>query len=226
VNIPDFQRALGVTTDGIVGPQTLAAFNARMTNLNAEAIGADDYDTAAAMLGQGVTARQVRAFAQVEAGPYGSFDRYGRPTILFERHKFHQFTHGVFSARYPDISNRQAGGYGKGGAAQWDRLLRAIRLDPEAAIMACSWGLWQVMGFHWRALGYDSALAFAFRMATGEPAQLGAFIRYIRTFGLADELAACRAGDAASCVPIARGYNGPAYARNDYHTRIAQALAA
>ncbi len=36
----------------------------------------------------------------------------GRPTILFERHIFSKRTEGAYDAKYPDISNKIAGGYG------------------------------------------------------------------------------------------------------------------
>jgi hypothetical protein len=47
------------------------------------------------------------------------------PQILFERHRFHRQTNGAFSRTAPDISNQQPGGYGQGGAAQYERLGRA-----------------------------------------------------------------------------------------------------
>jgi hypothetical protein len=57
----------------------------------------------------GVSARQLAAVAKVEAAGSG-FDADGRPKILFERHKFHQFTKGEYSNSA--FSNPVAGGYG------------------------------------------------------------------------------------------------------------------
>ena len=50
-----------------------------------------------------------------------------RPKILFERHWFHKFTGGKFSAEHPDISNAEAGGYA-GGAGEFARLAAAMKL--------------------------------------------------------------------------------------------------
>lgn len=68
-----------------------------------------------------------------------------RPQILFERHKFREFTSGRFNAEAPDISG-PAGGYGT-VAAQYGRLERALSLCEEAglgvepALQSASWGL-------------------------------------------------------------------------------------
>ncbi len=38
----------------------------------------------------------------------------------------------------------------------WEQVNRARALDEEAADEATSWGAFQVMGFHWKRLGYPS----------------------------------------------------------------------
>lgn len=226
MNKIEFQQALGVPADGIVGPQTVKAFLATITNTSAPALTQADYLAAAALAK--VDVPRIRMIREVETGPSGSFDPQGRPTILFERHKFRAFTGGQFDKRFPEISNRLAGGYGKTGVPgwqwQWQKMDTALRLDPEAAIKSCSWGLFQVMGFHWQVLGYASALDFAQRMATGEGAQLDACVRFLLVNKLDDEVRACQPGKWATCVPLARAYNGvsrvPIYA-----PRLAAALA-
>jgi hypothetical protein len=62
-----------------------------------------------------------------------------RPKILFERHKFHRATSGVFDDSHPDISNPRSGGYGAGGVHQYDRLAQAIGLNRKAALESASW---------------------------------------------------------------------------------------
>lgn len=67
-----------------------------------------------------------------------------RPQILFERHKFKEFTASRFDAGAPDVSG-PPGGYGK-VAAQYDRLEKALglcekaRLGVEPALKSASWG--------------------------------------------------------------------------------------
>src|SRR5256885_15239712 len=73
----------------------------------------------------GVHAAELWAVLNVETRGCGFLsDR--RPIILFERHIFSHETNGKFDNSDPDISNPQWGGYGAGGAAQYERLQRAL----------------------------------------------------------------------------------------------------
>jgi hypothetical protein len=225
MNKPDFQRALRVGADGIVGDITVGAFEVAVTNRIAPAITWTDANAAAKLLGADVA--RIEMLRLTESGPYGSFDSQGRPTILFERHKFRSFTDGQYDARFPEISNSKSGGYSSPGKPhhvwQWEKLRAALRLEPEAAIKSCSWGLFQVMGFHWKALGYESALDMARRMAVGEGAQLDALVRFLLVNRLDDELRACKPGDARSCRPLAAAYNGSGNV-DEYSTKLAKHL--
>lgn len=152
---------------------------------------------------------------QVETRGCGYFaDR--RPAILFERHIFSRRTQGRYDAQAPDISSAKAGGYA-GGVAEYARLERALALDAQAALMSASWGLGQVMGFHASDLGYGSVEQFVSRMMESEDEQLGALAAFIQKNGLAQ---AMRAHDWAT---FAKGYNGPAYAKNQYDKKLAEA---
>lgn len=176
---------------------------------------AADFERAAAKLGCEVAA--VKAVCQVEA-PKGGFLPDGQPTILFERHKFYQFTKGRFGIS--DISSPQAGGYGPEGQYQHDKLARAAALDRDAALKSASWGKFQIMGFNWQACGFDGLQSFINAMYRSEGAQLDAFVAFILSEGLADELREQRWAD------FARRYNGPGYAANRYDTKLAAAYAA
>ena len=140
-----------------------------------------------------------------------------RPFILYERHIFSRETGHRFDASDPGISNPLAGGYGAGGSAQYDRLERAVALDRRAALRSASWGIGQLMGFNAEIAGYADVEAMVTAMTVSESNQLQ---------GMAGEIVhnrldrALRAHDWAT---FARGYNGPAYARNSYDTRLAAA---
>lgn len=173
-----------------------------------------DSDFEAAAISIGCTVAAVRAVALVESR--GGFLPDGRPKILFERHKFHSFTGGAHSGGNPDISSARYGGY-KGGAAEYDRLKRAIALDREAALKSASWGAFQVMGFNHKLVGFDDVEDFVKAMVSGERAHLDAFVEFIRKNHLADELIRL------DWAGFARGYNGPDYARNKYDRKMADA---
>jgi len=139
-----------------------------------------------------------------------------RTKILFERHKFSEFTDHRFDASYPDISNRRAGGYGASGANQYVRLQRAMQLDASAALRATSWGLGQVMGFHAERLGYADVAAMVAAFTESEDRQITAMADFIRIEKL-DGLLGAR-----NWAKFAARYNGASYQVNDYDGKLAR----
>lgn len=140
----------------------------------------------------------------------------GRIKILFERHVFSHKTGNRFDSDAPgSISYPKAGGYGAPGAAQYERLGRAIALEPHAALLATSWGLGQVMGFNAEVVGHASVEEMVAAMADSESAQVEAMAEFIAANHLDGAL---RAHDWAR---FARGYNGSDYRINNYDTRLA-----
>ncbi len=174
-----------------------------------------DIEGAAAKIGCAVAA--VRAVIEVESK--GGFLPDKRPKILYERHYFHRLTGGKYSAKHPDISHPDWGGYGQGGANQYVRLHKAIALDRAAALQSASWGNFQVMGNHYKSLGFASVEDFVAAMVSGAAAHLDIFVRFVKKNGLDDELIR-RDWDG-----FARGYNGPKYKENKYDTKLAAAFA-
>jgi len=175
-----------------------------------------DYADAANALGCEIGA--IKAVAQVESAGDG-FNLDGTPKILFEGHQFSKFTKGEFDLTYPTLSypswTKQF--YGKTQAQEHQRLTEARRLHSTAALLSTSWGKFQIMGFNFAACGFTSVDWFVSAMCTSEKAQLDAFVEYIKTRGLADELQEHRWED------FARLYNGPQYALNSYDTKLAAA---
>lgn len=163
-----------------------------------------------------VRAAEVWAVLSVETLGCGFLpDR--RPLILFERHVFSRETGHRFDAQHPDISNRQPGGYGAGGAHQYDRLGRALTLDRKAALRSASWGIGQLMGFNAQVGGFADVEAMVTAMAESETRQLLGMAGEIVGNGLSHALAD------HDWATFARGYNGPGYARNRYDTRLSAA---
>lgn len=171
----------------------------------------DELAITAAALELGCEAAALRAVIDVESR--GGFLPDRRPKILFERHYFSRLTGRRFDGDYPDISNPQPGGY-KGGAAEYVRLARAIELDRDAALRSASWGAFQIMGDNCSACGFDKAEDFVGAMVSGEPAQLDAFVSFVKNSRLDDALARC------DWAAFARGYNGPAYRANRYDEKL------
>ncbi|MET1754921.1 N-acetylmuramidase domain-containing protein [Novosphingobium sp. RD2P27] len=174
-----------------------------------------DYENAARKLGCSVAA--VRAVAHVESAGDG-FLPDGRPKILFERHVFHKRTAGRHSTRHPQLSSIQRGGY-LGGTREYERLRKALALDRKSALESTSWGRFQIMGFNCASCGHDDVESFVKAMVTAEPNQLAAFVAFLKTCGLEDELIRC------DWSGFARRYNGPAFAENAYDRKLAEAYA-
>lgn len=227
------QQQHGLVVDGIAGPQVLAKLKeladvgvtihgapvavvtrSAVSDFRGEgrAITVADIEIASAELNVEVEA--LWAVKVVESGSWGSFLKDGRPPILFERHIFHRRTNGRFSSEHGDVSNASPGGYGKGGASQYTRLEKAMKLDRAAALEAASYGAFQLLGQNWKWLGYSSVEDLVSRMLTVE-GQLDGLVRYIRKAGLDDELRAPH-----NWAGFARGYNGRDYRKNKYDTKL------
>lgn len=224
LDIPGLRKFLGLTPEGGFDSAAEQALSARLTSRKPAPVTDADIDRAAA--GLGVSAKAIRAVRKVETKK-APFDADGRPTILYERHVFTRNTvpAGRFTAAHPLISGKPygPGGYGK-QSAQYGKLMQACALDPEAALRACSWGAFQVLGENAVPIGYLSTLEMVASLTTGEAAHLESFIRFVRENNLVGKLGACRAGDPQSCVPFVRAYNGGDFATFDYHTKLAEAL--
>lgn len=180
----------------------------------------DDIIIAAGRLN--VPAAQIKALSDVES-PKGGFNPDGSPKILFERHKFYQALTKLnwitkrdeMREKYPDICHPSAGSYNT--RPQYEKLEIAATLNWDAAHESASWGFGQVMGFNWKALGYDSVRDFVSLMYASEGYQLDAVCRYIKVNHLDDEL---RREDWPG---FSKGYNGKDYRINKYDTKMATA---
>lgn len=215
------QIRYGLVADGVAGPKTIAALQAggRPKNLLSLA----DLERARAALDVPLAA--IRAVNEVESRGAG-FLADGRPVILYERHVMHrrlvatlgQAEADKLAAKYPALVNPQRGGY-RGDTAEHGRLKDAMSIHPACAQEACSWGAYQVMGYHWKALGYDSIADFVARMQRSEGEHLDAFVRFVAADGKL--LKALRTGKWAV---FAEGYNGPDYAANLYDIKLERAF--
>lgn len=157
----------------------------------------------------------IRAVAAVESCGCGFRDQDGRPTILFEAHQFSRLTNHVYDSIHPVISSKNWDRtlYNQGGD-QYDKLALAARLDKEAALKACSWGAFQIMGFNWFSCGFNSIDAMIDSMFKNADEHLKAFVCFIQCHELQGPI------QDKNWSEFARRYNGPGYKKNRYDEKI------
>lgn len=166
----------------------------------------------------------MKAVFKVESSGSGFLDT-GDVKILFEGHIFHRYTNGIFSKAHPTISypkwTKQY--YCKGrtatdrGLCELARQAEAYDLDSKAALLSASYGCFQIMGFNYKACGFDTVESFVDAMNVSEKEHLLAFGLFIIKRGLDDEL---RDHD---WIGFASGYNGKEFAKNQYDKKLAAA---
>lgn len=213
------QTRYGLVVDGVAGPKTLLAL--QLDGRVPGHLGADDLRRAAVTLDVKLAA--VRAVNEVESqGP--GFLPDGRPVILFERHIMYRQLRAAghdadgLARQYPNIVNPVRGGY-MGKAAEHMRLAQAAGLDQACALASASWGMFQIMAYHWERLGYASVQDFTDSMRRGEAEQLDAFVRFV----LADP-SLHKALKGLRWATFASLFNGPAYKDNLYDVKLSRAF--
>lgn len=183
-----------------------------------------DSDTMAEVAEAAATARipaaALLAVAEVESGGQTDVLIDGRrePLIRWEGHYFHMLLPEPLRARAvrEKLASPRAGEIPNPSsqARRYEILRRAMAIDEAAALSSASWGIGQVMGANWRLCGYPDVQALVATARRSVAGQIEVMMRFIQGAGLADEL---RRLDWAA---FARVYNGPAYARNRYDTRM------
>ncbi|AYH12561.1 hypothetical protein C5E24_06730 [Pectobacterium parmentieri] len=166
----------------------------------------------------------LKAVTEVESNGSG-FLSDGRVKVQYEPHVMYQQLTKHFGgarantelAKHPDLVARKPGSYQSLDKEDKDMDLAATVIDRDCALQSASWGAFQIMGYHWKTCGYPTLQAFINAQYTAA-GQLDTFVRFIK----ADTklLAALKNCDWAT---FARIYNGPAYSKNRYDTKLESA---
>jgi hypothetical protein len=214
VTLQDLQQRLA--EHGITGPdlrQNIITFLTSGPDFLLEDV---DFANAASMLG--VPVAYVRALYQVESS--GSPFIGGRPTILFEPHRFSRATGHLFDATHPNVSypNWNPALYPRTQAARYEQLTEAVCLDPDAGFGSASYGGFQILGENYARCQARDAMAFAWQESQTAADQLNHFCFFVESDQVLHD--GLRSAD---WVTVAKRYNGTAYARNRYDVRLARA---
>jgi hypothetical protein len=219
-----YQAASGLVVDGVVGEQTWLKLMSHVPDYAGERSEKflTERDLIQASEELKVELAAVKAVTEVEAGGHGFVG--GKPKILFEGHWFwkrlkaHGLDPAKFQAGNEDVLYpKWTDAYYLGGLREYERLDKARRIHEEAALESTSWGLFQIMGYHWQSLGYPDVEGYARLMGDSEGEQLRAFTRFVDVNDLAKYL---RQHQWAS---FASRYNGPDYRENRYDEKLERA---
>jgi hypothetical protein len=202
---------------GVFGPITRAALMHALTAGPDTPLTNEDVRRAAERIN--VTPAHIWTVWDVEAS--GNPFIGGRPTILFEPHRFARMTGGRFNESHPTVSYARWGArpYPRTQAERYDQLMLATSLDATAGLSAASYGGFQVLGENWRTLGYRNAFEFAYRQSLTVGHQMESFVKFLEVNSLAGHL---RNNNWAS---FARGYNGTGFRENRYDEKLAARFA-
>lgn len=170
----------------------------------------------------GLTEAHLQTVIEVETSGRG-FDSNGHPTFLFEPHLFYKNVpkNELASAvkqglAYPKWKG--PGSYPKTPTLRWQQFMQAVQLNEVAAIKSASWGLGQILGSEYDEAGYDSPQEMLTAFCDSEYNQVVGMGNLIKRRKLDKVL--LRFPDMTACRQFAKVYNGAAYEKNKYHTKL------
>ena len=151
---------------------------------------------------------QIKAVVEVESGGRGFDDATGKILIQFEpvwfKRKSPYTPSGKWSVNKVDVQ-----------AKEWEAFNNAFTHNPEAAMEATSIGLMQVMGFHFKLLGFASVGDMWDFAKESEANQIRLGLRFIKS-----NPKMYKALKAGIWWQFAYYYNGEQYKKFKYHTRM------
>ncbi|MCX2681493.1 N-acetylmuramidase family protein [Galbibacter sp. EGI 63066] len=228
--VRDFQRTNNLVIDGIVGIKTwskLLALKKELLDHTDKLLAEKDLLDFAKTFDLELAV--VKAVNEVESHGSG-FLISGKAKILFEGHIFWRQLkkRNVDPKKYQSketahvLYKKWTRKHYVGGEGEYTRLNDATSIKNtaafhEAAHASASWGVFQIMGYHYESLGYESIDDFVNRMQEHEREHLIAFGRYLKVNKLIDSL------QKKDWKRFARAYNGSSYKKNHYDERLEKA---
>ncbi|MEW7290314.1 N-acetylmuramidase domain-containing protein [Aquimarina sp. 2304DJ70-9] len=233
--IKDFQQKNGLVVDGIVGLKTWSKLIEAERNIiafNDKFLSEQDIKDFAQNFG--LETAMVKAVNEVESRGKG-FLLSGKPIILFEGHIFWRELdkRGVKPSDYVSeytkdvLYKKWTKTHYRGGSGEYDRLEKAAGISDlpafhDAAHSSASWGSFQIMGFHYKHLGYSSIDQFVSVMYEHEREHLKAFGKFIEKTSFKGKKLIDWIKE-KNWARFAEGYNGPGYKKNKYDTKLKNA---
>jgi len=233
--VMDFQLKNNLVVDGLVGAKTwskLIEKDQQFILFNDKFLSESDIKEFAQQ--HNLEIAVVKAVNSVESRGKG-FLIHGRPVILFEGHVFYRELEkrGIVPSEHMSqkcanvLYQRWVKTFYQGGAGEYTRLEKAAGMSdkPEfhdAAYCSASWGSFQIMGYHYKSLGYASIDHFVSEMYEHEREHLNAFGKFISVNAISGKPLVDWLRD-RNWAKFARGYNGAGYQQNKYDVKLQNA---
>jgi len=158
--------------------------------------------------GSSLDAKLLEAFIRVESGGKGFDDKTGKILIQFEPVWFKKMQpyapSGAWSVNKVEVQSKE-----------WLAFNNAFNLNPVSAMESTSIGLPQIMGFHWKRLGYNSVGHMWDSFKENLIEQICALIRFIET-----DKNLLKAFQGKDYHKMALHYNGAGYAAQAHRLKI------
>ena len=148
----------------------------------------------------------IKAIQLVESAGAGFDPVTGKIKIQFEPSWFKRLT-GLIVLNKVDIQKKE-----------WEAFNLAFSKNPNKAMESTSWGSMQVMGFHWKRLGFASVGGMVDFAKESEENQLWLGLQFIRTDNRLYKALLDKDWKKVACY-----YNGAGYAINRYDKKLEQA---
>jgi hypothetical protein len=114
--------------------------------------------------------------------------------------------------------------YYRGGEGEYERMEKAANISSEpaakeAAYCSASWGSFQIMGYNYKNLGYNSINEWVTAMNEHEREHLAAFGKFIEMKSISGKKLIDWLQE-KNWAKFAEGYNGSGYKKNKYDEKL------
>jgi hypothetical protein len=185
------------------------------------------YEECANLLGVEMAAFKAVALtvAEIESGNC-AFTKGGRVMSRFEGHVFYDKTDGKYAKTNPklcypewnDVTRKYS--FPNADDDYVQRFSKAFLLNPDAAIQATSWGVFQIMGFHFKMLGFETPGQMLNFLKDSTDNHLRLFAKFLNH---KEKRNLKNAMLKKNWATFAYFYNGKGYKKNKYDTKLSAA---
>lgn len=230
--VKDFQLKNNLVVDGVVGLKTwmkLIEKEKQPLESNGKLLSEKDLIDFAGLYGLELAA--VKSVNQIESSGKG-FLAFGKPRILFEGHVFWnelkkrniQPNSFLNSLTQDVLYEKWTKKYYRGGEGEYERMEKAASISAsplakEAAYCSASWGAFQIMGYNYKNLGYNTIDNWVSAMNDHEREHLAAFGKFISMKSISGKKLINWLQE-KNWAKFAEGYNGSGYKENKYDEKL------